>query len=147
MWAYLEEVSAGSSYPDIWLAGASQAAMPREPLIYTLRYGNQGGAPAARVWITSSLPAGLTFVNAHPAPVATTPTLRWQVGDLAAHSGPLSIVVTTTHTLPVGTAIEVSAVIGTQTDELEVINNTSQHRLWAGRVWYLPILLARNPWP
>ena len=147
-WAYLDEVSAGGSYPDLWLDALGQSAMPGEPMTFALRYGNRGGAPAASVTVTSTLPDGLVFVSANPAPVATSPTLRWELGNLSAGSGPLAIVITAApaSSLPAGTVLFSPAVIATTTAELEQANNAAQSRLWIGRSLYLPILLAQDTW-
>jgi len=148
-WGYLDEVTLGSSYPDLWLSAPGQSARPGEPLAFALRYGNRGGAPAANVTVSATLPSELTFVNANPSPVATAPALRWNLGNLAADSGPFSIVITTTQTTPLaaGTLLISPATIETTTAELERTNNASESRLWIGRSWYLPIMLARGTWP
>jgi uncharacterized repeat protein (TIGR01451 family) len=147
-WAYLDEASAGSSYPDLWLDALGQSAMPGEPMTFALRYGNRGGAPAASVTITNTLPDGLTFVSANPAPVATSPVLRWELGSLSAGSGPVAIVITAApaSSLPAGTVLFSPAAIATATTELEQSNNAAQSRLWIGRSLYLPILLAQDTW-
>ncbi|MBK6434369.1 MAG: hypothetical protein IPF85_27410 [Anaerolineae bacterium] len=42
-------------------------------MIYTMTYGNRGGATAAGATISGTLPAGLTFIRANPPSNAGTP--------------------------------------------------------------------------
>ncbi|MGH2537115.1 MAG: hypothetical protein ACRDHL_06955, partial [Candidatus Promineifilaceae bacterium] len=93
-WAYLDEVSLGSTYPDLWVTGADAAAVPGEQVTFEISYGNRGGAAASDGLITATLPADLTFVSASQPPISTSPSLVWDVGDLPAGSGPLTIAVT-----------------------------------------------------
>jgi len=52
---------------------------------YTLAYRNTGAAGAAGVQVVDTLPAGLAFVSATPAPSSVSgQTLRWSLGTLAA---------------------------------------------------------------
>ncbi len=61
------------------------AALPSEPITYTVRLRNAGNRPAAAVVLTDVLPAGLSFVT-QSAPFSfslpSSTTLRWEVGDL-----------------------------------------------------------------
>ncbi len=144
-WAYLDEVTIGSAYPDLWISksGAPAAALPGEPVVYTIAYGNQGGAAAHGVWITDTLPGELLFVSASPAPMSVTPTLAWDVGSVPARSGPFTIIVTAT-VAPTVTPFRYytnTVRIHTPATELEQANNTDQATTFVGRWLYLPLTM------
>ncbi|MCI0576533.1 MAG: hypothetical protein L0332_06220 [Chloroflexi bacterium] len=144
-WAYLDEVSLGSTYPDLWVQGANAAALPGEQVTFLLTYGNRGGAAAGGTLITGTLPAGLTFVSASPPPVATSPNLVWNVGNLPAGSGPLTIAVTVmvNASVPPFTNLTIPFTIGQAGPELETANNSVAVIVFASRRIYLP-LIFRN---
>src|SRR6266705_1292734 len=65
------------------LVGPTQALIGQQ-VQYTLRYGDAaGGAPVANVVLTDTLPAGLNYVSATPAPTTVGPVLDWAIGALA----------------------------------------------------------------
>jgi uncharacterized repeat protein (TIGR01451 family) len=81
-----------------------------EAIIYTITYANTGGGAAANVVITDVLPAGVYYskaldLGAGPKPDTVTlnadgtRTLVWNVGTVAASSGPQTIVFTARPTL------------------------------------------------
>jgi uncharacterized repeat protein (TIGR01451 family) len=147
-WAFLDEASVGSTYPDLWLNNDSpiDVAMPGQEVTFNLHYGNQGGAVAESVRITDSLPSGLVFVAASPAPSSSTPTLVWEVGNLPAKSETYAIIITASVALeaPRGSYLINSTQIGTET-ELELANNTALASIWVGHRVYLP-LIAKKHW-
>jgi uncharacterized repeat protein (TIGR01451 family) len=66
------------------LVGPAQAQIGQQ-VQYRLRYGDgTGGAPVSTVVLSDTLPAGLNFVSATPAPTSVGPVLSWALGTLAA---------------------------------------------------------------
>ncbi|MGB3060974.1 MAG: DUF11 domain-containing protein, partial [Anaerolineae bacterium] len=140
-WAYLDDVSLGSAYPDLWLSLAGPASTtPGATLIYTMTYGNRGGATAAGVTISDTLPAGLTFIRANPPPNAGTPALTWNLGNLAARSGPFTIMIEARvpPTATTGSLINL-ATAATITPEIEQGNNTAAMTTTLTSKIFLPI--------
>jgi uncharacterized repeat protein (TIGR01451 family) len=141
-WGYLDEVTLGGAYPDLWIAKSGGAAgLPGTNVVYHIAYGNRGGAAAAGVQVTDVLPAELSYLAADPPPDSTAP-LVWNLGPLAARSGPYEIVLTAT--------VQPGAVlwntytntvsIATSTPEPETANNAaSAATLIAARI-YLPLV-------
>ena len=65
------------------LVGPTQAQIGQQ-VQYTLRYGDAtGGAPVSNVVLTDTLPAGLNYVSATPAPTSVGAVLSWALGTLA----------------------------------------------------------------
>lgn len=142
-WAYLDEVSIGSAYPDLWVTKDGPIARPAgEQIVYAIAYGNRGGAAASGVRITDTLPTELSFVDASPPPVTTLP-LIWEVGDVPAKSGPFTITVTATvdPAAPLFTTLTNTASIGAVSPELETFNNTAQAATFIGHRIYLPVVM------
>lgn len=141
--ATVDEVTIGSAHPDLWINGVSGSALPGRQFQLDLSYGNRGGVAASAAHVTLQLPPELTFVSAIPAPVATTPALRWNLGTAAAQSGPQSIRVTVlvAALAPPGSTLMATASIASDTTELELANNTSQAAVFAGSRGYLPVIL------
>ncbi|HEV8304190.1 MAG TPA: hypothetical protein VGQ25_04475 [Gemmatimonadales bacterium] len=75
------------------LVGPAQAQIG-QPVQYTLRYGDAtGGAPVSNVVLTDTLPPGLNYVSAAPAPTIVGPVLTWALGNLApGDTGVVSLV-------------------------------------------------------
>jgi uncharacterized repeat protein (TIGR01451 family) len=145
-WAYIDEVTVGSAYPDVWVGAGDVAALPGEQTEFPITYGNRGGAPASDVRVTGTLPADLFFVAADPSPITTTPALAWDAHDLPAKSGPFSIVVTATMapTATMWSNHTSTARIGSASTELELHNNEVRARVFVGRWVHLPIVV-RSP--
>lgn len=128
-WAALDDISIGSTHPNIWVSQSGPAAAtPGQQFVQTIDYGNRGGVAAGNGRVTLTLPAGLTFVSADPPPSATTPALRWDVGSLAAQGSPASILVTlrVAPAAAAGTILSAVAAITSSTAELEQANNTAE---------------------
>jgi len=140
-WAYLDDVSLGSAYPDLWLSLAGPPnTTPGATLIYTMTYGNRGGATAAGVTISDTLPAGLTFVRANPPPSAVTPALTWNLGNLAARSGPFTIMIEArvSSNATAGNLVNLATVAGI-TPEIERGNNTATATTAVAGKVFLPV--------
>jgi hypothetical protein len=89
----------------------------------------------------NTLPAELLFVSASLTPISTTP-LVWELGDLAARSGPLTLTVMAqiAPTAAPLSALTSTAVLQTDNAELERHNNSAQGRTWVARFVYLPVI-------
>jgi uncharacterized repeat protein (TIGR01451 family) len=141
-WGYLDEVTIGSAYPDLWISKSGGAAgLPGSNVIYHIAYGNRGGAAAAAVTVTDLVPAELVYLAADPPPASTSP-LTWNIGPVPALGGPYEIVLTAT--VQPGAAMWSTCTntvsIATSTTEPETTNNSAQAAtLIAARV-YLPIV-------
>ncbi len=143
-WAYLDEVTLGSAYPDQWVYANSPAALPGEQAVYRITYANRGGAPASGVRITATLPSELLFVDADPPPIPSTAlwVWEWDAGDLPAQSAPYTIVLTTS-VAPTATLFSTLTgvlSIGTASPEIETANNTGEINTFVGRQIYLPVI-------
>ena len=140
-WLYLDEVTLGSTYPDIWVMGGHANALPGEEARLTLTYGNRGGAPAAGVQLTYTLPADVSFISANIPPITTLP-LVWNLGDLPARGEPatLELIVAVSSDAPSFADLPGTAVISANTLELELVNNSAQTIIRTERYLYLPIL-------
>jgi uncharacterized repeat protein (TIGR01451 family) len=84
---------------------------------YTVTYDNNGNAPAAGVTVVDTLPAGVTFVSASPAPTSQSgSTLTWAIGTVnAGASGSISVVVQANATLANGATLTNGVTISTTT--------------------------------
>ena len=145
-WAYLDEVSIGSAYPDLWVSkkGSSVDVLPEGQVLYTITYGNQGGAAASSVLIEDTWPRELVLVDAAPSPtISTSSSLAWDIGSLSAKSGPLtiSITATATSTATMWNTFINTATISTTTSELETANNLAQTLTFIGRHVFMPLVL------
>ena len=140
----LDEITVGSTYPDLWVAKRGLSVRPNDPVVYTVTYGNRGGAAAANVRVTDSLPAGLVFVSADPTPTSTGAPLTWDVGNLAGNSGPFTITLTVRADPPVslGTVTNTIA-IQSQSAELETHNNSALTTTFIGHQRFLPVIIRR----
>lgn len=94
-------------------------------LAFTLTYANDGPAPAQNVTLVDTLPAGVSFVSANPAPSSVSgQTLTWNVGTLAAGQNG-SITVNTTVAANASSPIINTASISTITPGDSSGDNTS----------------------
>ena len=141
--AYLDEVSLGSVYPDLWLRAQPAQGNPGQPLTLTISLGNRGPIAASSVRLTDTLPAGLSFVNANLVPLSTSP-LVWDIGDLPAASGPvtLTIEVLAPDQVDLRRPLTNTASIAAATGEIETLNNTVQTQLDISHRIYLPVITA-----
>ena len=66
-------------------------------LVYTLRYWNAGDQSATVVFLTDTLPSGITVTAASPMPASlSSPQLVWNLGTVSAASPAQTIVITAT---------------------------------------------------
>ena len=122
----LDEVSLGSAAPNLWTSlSLPPNAGPGSTAAFEVAYGNGGGGFAAGNLLTVTLPAGMSFVSAEPAPVSTAPALVWALADMTGLTAQMSIQVTATMeaSSTLGSALTVTARIRTTTPELELANN------------------------
>ncbi len=145
---YLDEVSLGSTAPDLWVNKSSSATKSGATLVYHITYGNRGGAPADGVRIADFLPADVVYVDAAPQPAVETgmlPARIWDAGTLPANSGPFTIVVTATVplTVPAFSTLTNTVSITATTPELELANNTAVAASFVGYQAYLPLVMRQ----
>jgi hypothetical protein len=141
---YLDEVTIGSTYPDLWInQSGPTAAIPGTQFVQNITCGNHSGALAAHGQVSLQLPAGLSFVSAEPPPSATTPGLQWNVGDVAGRGAPQTIRVTLRVAASAArrTTLTTTAAIASDTAELEQANNTAQSTTFVGYLTRLPVIM------
>jgi uncharacterized repeat protein (TIGR01451 family) len=81
-----------------------QASAPGGTIVYTIYYNNTGSAPAGAVWVNDTLPAGVTFVSASPAPGSVSgQMLAWQFSNVAPGAHSITVTVTVNATQGSGT--------------------------------------------
>jgi Tol biopolymer transport system component len=144
-WADLDEVSAGSAYPDVWVSKESRTHIAAHGTltVFDLRYGNRGSVGTTGVTLIDVLPPELTFLSADPPPDSQTPQLTWVLDDLPARSGPFTIVLTTTMApdTPPQQMVTNTASVETGHVELETLNNEASGSVWLGYPVRLPLIL------
>jgi uncharacterized repeat protein (TIGR01451 family) len=96
-------------------------------LSYTLDYANTGDADAVGVVLTDTLPSGLTFVSATPAPTTSSgQTLTWSLGPLpAGATGRIAVVAQLAAAAPSGQTLTNTATIHTPSAGDDPRDNTS----------------------
>lgn len=140
----LDEVTLGSSLPDLWLAlDGPPSAATGEAFNLEVDYGNRTPSLADGVQISLTLPAGLSYVSADPLPNETSPALIWNLGDLASAETQPTIVVTVTMEAEFAPGLWVSTTgeITSQGVEIETANNASSYAIRVGRLVRLPIIV------
>jgi Tol biopolymer transport system component len=142
VWAYLDEITVGSVYADLWVNIAGPTVVnPGRTAIFNLTYGNQGGVDVNSGTVTVTLPVGLSYVTAVPAPVSTSP-LVWNVGPMLAGSGPFTIQLTlqAVGTAPNPPTVNMITAIGGAI-EVENANNSITVPLYIGWRSLLPLVV------
>ncbi|CAG0926907.1 hypothetical protein TFLX_00255 [Thermoflexales bacterium] len=142
---YLDEVTLGSGYPDTWVQLANPpVARLGSTITYQLTYGNQALVPAYDVQLTATLPAQVTFVAASLPPANMSNSLIWDLGDLAAQSGPHTIFITAavTSTITSINTLTNTVSISPAASEVERANNFHQTNLHLQYINLLPLILA-----
>ncbi|MCI4463267.1 MAG: DUF11 domain-containing protein, partial [Caldisericum sp.] len=95
---------------------------------YTIRYQNTGGQDATNVVITDTLPNGLTFISATPAPTSVNgQTLTWNIGTLQSGTlGQITVKVEVPIDTPNGTIFTNTATItSTETNPVTTSETTT----------------------
>ncbi|HEX6291299.1 MAG TPA: SdrD B-like domain-containing protein [Herpetosiphonaceae bacterium] len=110
-------VRIAKSGPATVIAGSS--------LSYQLAYRNNGPAAAASAQVQDTLPAGVTFVSATPAPSSVSgQVLTWNLGTLAVgQQGTITVNTTVSTSAP--TTLTNTATISTSTVETSTSDNSS----------------------
>jgi len=141
-WAYIDDVSVGSTYPDLWVRGTHSAAPPGEVVDLSISYGNRGGAIAEGTRITVTLPSGLSFVSSNLSPTISGPNLVWDIGDVEAKSTSPMLVfrVRIDPSVPRRTSFALPVTIRAQGIELESANNSNQLTVLVDNLTYFPWL-------
>lgn len=121
--------------PNVMITKAAPVTVTAgDTLSYSLSYSNTGNAAADGVNVADTLPAGVTFVSATPAPTSQSgQTLTWNLGTLSAGlSGSISVTVQTSANLANGASLVNSASISTPTpgdnpgDNSSIVTTTVQ---------------------
>jgi hypothetical protein len=139
----LDDVTLGSAYPDTWVKGTGPgSALPGETVVLQLEYGNNGRVLAVDGELVISWPESLTFVSASVTPTVGVDTLTWNVGDLAAESEPVTIVVTATVDPAIAyfETIDLPVSLSSATSEVEQQNNEVTLTLLIAHRALLPVI-------
>mgnify|MGYP002624674701 CR=1 FL=1 len=139
-WVYLDEISLGSTYNDVWVAVESVYAGRGETVPIVISYGNRGGATAEDVTISLILSSSLVFVDSDIATTGGSPP-TWQIGSLPAKSETQTIVVyvRVKQSAASFTNLTNSVTISTSAAELESGNNLATGTVFTGKYLYLPL--------
>ena len=141
-WAYLDEITVGSSFGDLWVSASSADLAPGHSAPLLISYGNRGGAPAGSAWLTVTLPAALTLVSVSPPPATTTASLIWDLGAMEAGAVGAGIVVTVS--LAPGAQVPSTyfpeVLISSALPEVELANNLVRPPVHAGYRGFLPLV-------
>lgn len=82
---------------DVNKTGSATEIYPGDQLIYTLTYRNKGSIPANDAVLTDTLPAGVTYVSAYPAPTTHSgQAYTWNIPSPLNAGATGTIVITTT---------------------------------------------------
>jgi hypothetical protein len=140
--AYLDDVTVGSTYPDVWVAINDSSGGNGQQIVHEISYGNRGGAIAQSGFITYTLPPGLSFISSSISPIATTPAVVWQIDELPAKGDPfvIEVVVMVKETAVPFTTLTSTVEITTDGTELEMLNNVAEGSTYIGRFIYLPFI-------
>ncbi len=137
----IDEITAGSAYPDLWIRSGTEITPPGGQLTHVLTYGNRGGVAASSAQVTLQLPPELAFVSADPPPSVTAPELRWDVGNVASGATPAAIQVTlqVAASAARGATLISTANITSNTAEIEQANNSVESTTYVGYRFFLPM--------
>ncbi len=148
-WLRLDDISLGTAYADVYthLQGPV-STLPGNRVRYWLIAGNLGGAPAASVEVTATLPTTLADVASDPLPdLQEDGTLTWHIGTLKGHtSQAIEIQGRLASELPLSTTLTLQAIATTPSLEANVENNTATINTMTVARAFLP-LIGRNAFP
>jgi hypothetical protein len=142
-WAYLDEVSVGSTFTDIKAGGpALVTASPGNQINLELTYTNPSRVAADDVLASLNLPDGLSLISSSIPVTITGSTLQWNLGSLSAGSpiGSILLTLLLSPDAPGGQVTHLDYALSTSTPELELMNNQMQLQLKTGYWIYLPNL-------
>ncbi|MEW6649704.1 MAG: hypothetical protein AB1453_05885 [Chloroflexota bacterium] len=141
--AYLDEVSLGSAYPDVWVSTdpAAPVTFYGKDLPLDLVYGNRG-ASAESVRLTFQLPERVELISVAGNPQRSGSLLTWELGSLSQGSPEqrLRLVLRVSNRAVVLDRFDCTAAIATSTPELETPNNTAVLPILIRTYNYLPLI-------
>ena len=139
----LDEVALGSAPPDLWLDLHGPLNVPTgETFSLILRYGNRIPSEAHSVQVSLTFPSELSFVSADPAPIATSPSLVWNVDDFGNAVEERSIVITATMEADFTPGLWAAVAVQVQgrEPEIDLTNNIDIHLVRVGYLTMLPLI-------
>ncbi len=85
--SFISTVSAPSPILTLTKTVNNPTPVPTETVTFTIQYNNIGAASAPHVWLNDTLPAGVTYVSASPAPASVSgQNVLWYFQDVAIGS-------------------------------------------------------------
>ena len=136
---YIDEVSIGTGYTDIWARSASVNAMPGEQVTMQIHYGNRSMVDAGSSTLTLTLPAGLTLLDANP-PADEPGGSTWTMDSIPAYAnGVITLNLEVSAEVPLFDVL-IGDVSITTSDELETANNYGQLLIRVGNYLFLPAI-------
>ena len=104
---------------------APTTAKPSQPITYTISYTNTGNIVADDVVVTDTLPTGVSYSSASPAPSSLLgPVLTWSLGSLnLGSSGTITLIGIISPSVPGRTVLTNTVQIGTSTSESDQSDN------------------------
>ncbi len=107
---------------------APSTARPNRPVTYTIAYTNTGNFVADDVVVTDTLPNGVSYASANPAPSSILgPVLTWSLGSLnLGSSGTITLIGTISASVPSRTVLTNTVQISTSTPESDQNDNQAQ---------------------
>ena len=144
IWVNLDDVTLGSTYPDIWVDGLSLAAdsAPGTIIQRTIYYGNQGAVSAEQGTLTVTLPSEFTFVSANIPPAQIAPSLVWDLNNLASNSQEkIELTLLVADTVSVGDTVTTNLQVSTISEEYAVLNNIKNIETEIGYTSLLPTVI------
>lgn len=138
----LDEVTLGSAYPDLWISGGNTTAvLPGAAIQYTIVYGNRGSGKSAGS-LSATLPSQVSLVSASPPANINGKTLSWDLGEMAAHSASMQIVIdgTVNANVAMMTNLKLAAEVESTLPEQEKANNKIELPTLVGYQLRLPII-------
>ena len=139
---YLDDISLGSANPDLWvgLASGPAIALQGEIVNISLDYGNRGPITAEDGVVELALPTELSVVSATPPYTIKNNVLRWEAGDLIAHSAANRLLITVTPSSRVPQTVTTKALIFAGSTEAHMRNNVAETTVHIGKHVYFPLL-------
>jgi len=104
---------------------APTTTKPSRPITYTIAYTNTGNIAADNVVVTDTLPSGVSYSSASPAPSSMAgPVLIWNLGSLnLGSSGTITLIGVVSPSVPSRTVFTNTVQISTSTPESDQSDN------------------------